>query len=88
MLSCRIALALSVAFALLDGAPVGHRLRAQHQRAVLESDGWIVKPVQSLENPFPNAPKRFDKVLTKMWLWRMTEYERIVFIDADALVLR
>ena len=57
-------------------------------KKVLQNDGWIVKSVQSLSNPYKGFSPRFVKVLTKLLVWTLTEYRKVVFIDSDAMVLR
>ena len=57
-------------------------------KKVLQNDGWIIKSVQSLPNPYKGFSPRFVKVLTKLLIWTLTEYRKVVFIDSDALVLR
>ena len=52
---------------------------------ILASDGWIIKSVQSFYNPY--FEKDTPGHITKLLMWTLTEYRRIVFIDADALVL-
>ena len=61
---------------------------SEDTKDVLRSDGWIVKSVQSLANPYTGFSPRFEKVLTKLLVWSMTEYRKIVFIDSDAMVVR
>jgi alpha-N-acetylglucosamine transferase len=59
-------------------------------RAVLEDDGCLLRDVESLRPAsdikanYANA--RFAEVWTKLAAWRLTEFERIVFMDADMLV--
>ena len=48
---------------------------------VLKEDGWIVKPLEKL-----TKTDRFNENVYKLNIWKMTEYRRIVFIDADAIV--
>jgi alpha-N-acetylglucosamine transferase len=59
-------------------------------RALLEADGCLLREVESLRPSsdiranYANA--RFAEVWTKLAAWRLTEFERIVFMDADMLV--
>lgn len=55
----------------------------------LEDEGWIIKSVHKIsphdeKNTFP----RFRDQFTKLQLWGMTEYERIVYLDSDTLVVK
>lgn len=59
-------------------------------RETLEQDGCLVREVDpvspnpTLENRYANA--RFAEVWTKLAAWTFTEFERLVFLDADMLV--
>ncbi|MGI3785759.1 MAG: glycosyltransferase family 8 protein, partial [Janthinobacterium lividum] len=59
-------------------------------RAVLEADGCLLREVEPLRPPsglrdsYANA--RFAEVWTKLGVWRLTEFERLVVLDADMLV--
>ena len=48
--------------------------------------------VEALGNPAEEqgarAKKRFDSVYTKLGVWGLTDYETVVFLDADMIVLR
>eukprot|EP00899_Mesostigma_viride_P022103 jgi/Mesvir1/3077/Mv12057-RA.2 len=56
--------------------------------SLLQADGWIVKRVMTLQNPNAGHPRRFWAVYTKLLVFNLTEYDRVVFLDADTLVLR
>ena len=59
-------------------------------RRVLADDGCLlrdvepIRPAGGLADNYANA--RFAEVWTKLAAWRLTEFERIVFLDADMLV--
>ena len=59
-------------------------------RAVLEADGCLlrevepIRPPRGLRDSYANA--RFAEVWTKLAVWRLTEFERLVVLDADMLV--
>jgi alpha-N-acetylglucosamine transferase len=61
-------------------------------RAVLEADGCLLRDVEPLRPPsglrdsYANA--RFAEVWTKLGVWRLTEFERLVVLDADMLVTK
>jgi alpha-N-acetylglucosamine transferase len=52
--------------------------------------GWQLRDIEPIENPtadrllFP----RFGAVFTKLRAWELVEFERVVLLDADTLVLR
>ena len=51
-------------------------------RDILRYDGWIIKPVSTIRNPNKN---RFSGCYSKLHAWTMTEYERLVYLDADEM---
>ncbi len=59
-------------------------------RQILEDDGCLLRDVQpirpgsNLQGHYANA--RFAEVWTKLAVWQLTEFERVVFLDADMLV--
>ena len=59
-------------------------------RAVLEADGCLlrevepIRPPSGLKDSYANA--RFAEVWTKLAVWALTEFERLVVLDADMLV--
>lgn len=58
------------------------------QRAIelLEADGWIVERIELLANPNSKRPKRFWGVYTKLKIFNMTNYRKVVYLDADTVV--
>jgi len=70
---------------------------AIHQ--VLQDAGWIVKYVPKIEEPwYDKHPKckgfnqvqvtRWARMFSKLYIWKMTEYERILYLDTDTIVLQ
>ena len=61
-------------------------------RALLEADGCLLREVKPIRPPsglrdrYANA--RFAEVWTKLAVWGLTEFERLVVLDADMLVTR
>eukprot|EP00257_Ricinus_communis_P017946 XP_015576518.1 inositol phosphorylceramide glucuronosyltransferase 1 [Ricinus communis] len=55
---------------------------------LLEADGWIVEKITLLANPNQARPKRFWGVYTKLKIFNMTNYRKVVFLDADTIVVR
>ena len=59
-------------------------------RKLLEDEGCLVRPVEAirpgrnLEGHYANA--RFAEVWTKLAAWGLTEFDRVVALDADMLV--
>eukprot|EP00899_Mesostigma_viride_P027278 jgi/Mesvir1/7735/Mv11679-RA.1 len=58
---------------------------------IFESDGLIVRVFPNAPNPYAslnNFQPRFLYAMNKIWAWKMTEYRRVVMLDADNLFLR
>ncbi|KAB8267262.1 nucleotide-diphospho-sugar transferase [Aspergillus minisclerotigenes] len=60
----------------------------QEQRDILTKEGATVIPAETLEREWIH-PKwsRWIDVLAKLNLWRLTEFEKIAFMDADSIIL-
>eukprot|EP00850_Spirogloea_muscicola_P002750 SM000010S04388 [mRNA] locus=s10:1206930:1209714:- [translate_table: standard] len=53
-------------------------------------DGFKVKLVDDIPNPYKDQAKfntRFIHALNKLYVWSLTEYQRVVMLDADNLFL-
>lgn len=59
-------------------------------RASLAAQGWAVRTVEPIPSPHPEALMlpRFADVFTKLRAWELEEFDRVVLLDADTLVLR
>jgi hypothetical protein len=63
---------------------------SQSRRDRLERDGAIVYPVEFLrsENRWAKAEDhRWDDVMTKLRVWEMTQYSRILVMDGDSMLI-
>jgi hypothetical protein len=63
------------------------------QIKILESHGAIVRTVSTIAPPpgtvdFERINPRYKDQFTKMHVWNMTEYNRLLFVDADMLPIR
>ncbi|CAA7013463.1 unnamed protein product [Microthlaspi erraticum] len=60
----------------------------EQYRTGLESAGWKIQTFERIRNPKakPNAYNEWN--YSKFRLWQLTQYEKIIFIDADMLILR
>jgi inositol phosphorylceramide glucuronosyltransferase 1 len=66
---------------------------AQH---TLSLDGWRVKRVEAVHNPGTwsqsgggtGFPQKFWAVYTKLQIFNLVEYKKVVFLDADTIVLK
>ncbi|XP_024540904.1 inositol phosphorylceramide glucuronosyltransferase 1 [Selaginella moellendorffii] len=55
---------------------------------LLEADGWIVERIELLSNPNQQRPARFWGVYTKLKIFNMTQYQKVVYLDADTIVVK
>jgi alpha-N-acetylglucosamine transferase len=73
--------ALGARFFEADLLPTSDAFNERHQRARLHADAPFTKGKKpAFHTPLDN--------FAKLRLWQLTQYERVVFIDADAIVLR
>jgi alpha-N-acetylglucosamine transferase len=59
----------------------------ERHREILSNDGAIIVPVESLVRDWIQ-PKwdRWKDVLAKLNLWQLTDYDKIMFLDADSVI--
>jgi glycogenin glucosyltransferase len=60
-------------------------------RQHLRNHGWLIRPVEPIPNPCPVPNQlypRFANVFTKLRAWELTEYDQVLFVDGDTLVMR
>ncbi|KAE8713275.1 Inositol phosphorylceramide glucuronosyltransferase 1 [Hibiscus syriacus] len=61
---------------------------SDYAKKLLKADGWIVEKISLLENPNQVRPKRFWGVYTKLKIFNMTNYKKVVYLDADTIVVK
>ncbi|OEL21158.1 Inositol phosphorylceramide glucuronosyltransferase 1 [Dichanthelium oligosanthes] len=61
---------------------------SEYSRKLLQADGWIVNQITLLANPNQVRPKRFWGVYTKLKIFNMTSYKKVVYLDADTIVVK
>ncbi|KAH6802397.1 plant glycogenin-like starch initiation protein 6 [Perilla frutescens var. frutescens] len=61
---------------------------SDYAKKLLEADGWIVNTISLLENPNQVRPTRFWGVYTKLKIFNMTNYKKVVYLDADTIVVK
>ncbi|OAP15999.1 PGSIP2 [Arabidopsis thaliana] len=61
---------------------------SEYHRSGLESAGWKIHTFQRIRNPKAEANAYNQWNYSKFRLWQLTEYNKIIFIDADMLILR
>lgn len=60
-------------------------------RERLAEQGWWLREIEPIDNPSPSAGLLFDRfasVFTKLRAWELTEFDKVVLMDADMLVIR
>ncbi|CAA0830208.1 UDP-glucuronate\\x3axylan alpha-glucuronosyltransferase 1 [Striga hermonthica] len=58
------------------------------ERSALSSAGWLVRTIARIRNPHAEPESYNEWNYSKFRLWQLTDYHKIIFIDADLLVLR
>lgn len=61
---------------------------SDYAKELLEADGWIVQMISLLKNPNQVRPSRFWGVYTKLKIFNMTDYKKVVYLDADTIVVK
>ncbi|OVA14894.1 Glycosyl transferase [Macleaya cordata] len=61
---------------------------SDYAKNLLEADGWKVELISLLANPNKVRPKRFWGVYTKLKIFNMTKYSKVVYLDADTIVVK
>ncbi|KAL6848587.1 hypothetical protein ACP4OV_021613 [Aristida adscensionis] len=59
-----------------------------HHRKGLEAAGWKIRIIQRIRNPKAERDAYNEWNYSKFRLWQLTDYDKIIFIDADLLILR
>jgi hypothetical protein len=60
-------------------------------REDLAAQGWTLRDIEPVKNPTPAHQQlfpRFDKVFTKLRAWELTDFDKVVLLDADMVVVR
>ncbi|KAG0463374.1 hypothetical protein HPP92_018865 [Vanilla planifolia] len=61
---------------------------SSHYKDGLEAAGWKIKKIKRIRNPKAEKDAYNEWNYSKFRLWQLTEYDKVIFIDADLLVLR
>ncbi|KAL4567798.1 hypothetical protein LXL04_023393 [Taraxacum kok-saghyz] len=61
---------------------------SHYHRSGLELAGWKIRTIQRIRNPKAEKNAYNEWNYSKFRLWQLTDYEKIIFIDADLLILR
>ncbi|KAK7277925.1 hypothetical protein RJT34_22944 [Clitoria ternatea] len=54
----------------------------------LTSAGWKIKRIKRISNPFAEKGSYNEWNYSKLRVWQLTMYDKIIFLDADLLVLK
>lgn len=60
-------------------------------RVKLADEGWTMRYVEAIDNPNPKTAQlfpRFQGTFTKLRAWECTDFDHVVFLDADTIVLQ
>ena len=49
---------------------------SRRSKDTLRKDGWIVKTLETIDNPGKKYPERFSAVYTKLGIFNLTEYKK------------
>lgn len=87
---------------VLGAATLGHSLRDVHtrmamvamvtdavgadSRKVLLEAGWRLHEAKAVANPNPEYFPRLEYIFTKLQIYTLLEFDRVVYLDADTLV--
>ncbi|KAM7276405.1 hypothetical protein ACFE04_018271 [Oxalis oulophora] len=59
-----------------------------YHKSGLEAAGWKVRTIRRIRNPKAEKDAYNEWNYSKFRLWQLTDYDKIIFIDADLLILR
>ncbi|KZV43109.1 UDP-glucuronate:xylan alpha-glucuronosyltransferase 3-like [Dorcoceras hygrometricum] len=61
---------------------------SDYHRGGLEAAGWKLYTIERIRNPKAEKDAYNEWNYSKFRLWQLTDYDKIIFIDADLLILR
>ncbi|KAK6939998.1 Glycosyl transferase, family 8, partial [Dillenia turbinata] len=61
---------------------------SDYHRGGLEAAGWKIHTIQRIRNPKAEKDAYNEWNYSKFRLWQLTDYDKIIFLDADMLILR
>lgn len=60
----------------------------EEKREGLRAAGWQVREIRRIRNPRAEKDSYNEWNYSKFRLWQLTDYDKIIFIDSDLLILR
>ncbi|XP_047307132.1 putative UDP-glucuronate:xylan alpha-glucuronosyltransferase 3 [Impatiens glandulifera] len=61
---------------------------SSYHREGLEAAGWKIRTIERIRNPKAERDAYNEWNYSKFRLWQLTDYDKIIFIDADLLIQR
>ncbi|KAJ8618865.1 hypothetical protein MRB53_015051 [Persea americana] len=61
---------------------------SEYHRGGLQAAGWKIRTIERIRNPKAERDAYNEWNYSKFRLWQLTDYDKIIFIDADLLILR
>ncbi|KAL6209271.1 hypothetical protein ACLB2K_020213 [Fragaria x ananassa] len=61
---------------------------SEYHREGLAAAGWKIHSIQRIRNPKAEPEAYNEWNYSKFRLWQLTDYDKIIFLDADMLILR
>ncbi|KAI3922222.1 hypothetical protein MKX01_005911 [Papaver californicum] len=61
---------------------------SQPKRDALAAAGWKIRMIKRIRNPRAEKDSYNEYNYSKFRLWKLTDYDKVIFIDADIVVLR
>ncbi|KAL9660509.1 hypothetical protein QQ045_025324 [Rhodiola kirilowii] len=61
---------------------------SQPTRAALVKSGWQIRVIKRIRNPRAEKNSYNEYNYSKFRLWQLTDYDKVIFIDSDIIVLR
>ncbi|KAG8654754.1 UDP-glucuronate:xylan alpha-glucuronosyltransferase 2 isoform X2 [Manihot esculenta] len=61
---------------------------SQPKREALAAAGWNIRLIKRIRNPLAKKYSYNEYNYSKFRLWQLTDYDKIIFIDSDIIVLR
>ncbi|KAK3423205.1 hypothetical protein EUGRSUZ_F00232 [Eucalyptus grandis] len=58
------------------------------KRAALAAAGWQIRLIRRIRNPLAEKHTYNEYNYSKFRLWQLTDYDKVIFIDSDIVVLR
>ncbi|XP_043723963.1 putative UDP-glucuronate:xylan alpha-glucuronosyltransferase 5 [Telopea speciosissima] len=57
-------------------------------KQALTAAGWKIKLIERIQNPYAEKDAYNEWNYSKLRMWQLTEYDKVIFIDSDLIVLK